>query len=78
MIPGKRLVLLGQVIRSLPCYVDNKALWAQFLGEMQGPQLLLKAAIYDPGGAAHVIETVPSRQAYLHALHMPLMGQYQI
>jgi hypothetical protein len=31
--------------------VDNKALWAQFFCEMQGPGFLLKAMIGDAGGA---------------------------
>jgi hypothetical protein len=44
---------------------------------MPGPRLLLKAAIDDLDGAGYVIETVLSRQAYRHALHMPSMGQYQ-
>src|SRR5215471_12830171 len=71
MIPGKGLVLLARFTCALPCDVDNKVLWMQFVSDMQVPNFLLKMAIDDPGGAPlHVIENGSRRGRPYYGPHI--------
>jgi hypothetical protein len=67
--PGKGLALLAQVIRALLCDLDNKTLWTQFVGEMQGPQLPLESGdrrSWAPAAPRHRNGTRRSRPIYSH------------